>query len=343
MILILLVPGYAQPDIDPGYCNSCHDIISRPGLIDCMVCHDAHNARIEPISSGPINMHKKHNRLGYLPRKECQQCHKPSDVIQCSDCHTPHQEQIINNISCIECHGGLPAPFGHTSQRSQLISGNHSWMQDCRVCHEGGYLKFGEVLLVPLNDSLLLCSICHSQQSKEMNSGIHGRPPDTCVDCHDPHDTRKPLGVDRSVGSPELNVSNIVNAVKKLPVLGNPIFVIVLLIIALSFVYEFMFASPEKGKILMADNIRLNTYKDHSRAMELLLKGREVETLDRVLREIDRKNVRILGMTMRTDPSRLVMFLDFSETDTTPEALLTAVNNLDEQIQSAVYSEKYEV
>lgn len=342
----LLILGYVQTVhavVESGTCDECHSIESQPKLKDCMVCHNSHNNEFMPVSPGSVKVHRKHNAMGYLPREECKQCHKPPNMIQCSDCHTNHTEELIINKSCTECHGGLPTPLGHSVERSQLPVGNHSWMQSCRVCHKGQNLKFGDVMVVEISDSLPLCSICHSQQYKEMDSGRHGKSSETCVDCHNPHTTKPPAGVNISITGPKLNTSAVISIWKKLPLIGNPVFLMVLFFIVISVVYEQIFASSEKGKILMSDNIRMNADKVHSKALEIWLSGNDIETLDKLILEIKNQGVFILGMTMKTDPAKVVLFLDFSGTGITPEELLNSVSGVSEYVESANYSDKYEV
>lgn len=310
-----------------------------------MTCHDAPHGStaIIPVSPGPVKVHKKHNRLGYLPQEKCKKCHKPSDLIQCSDCHGNHTEQITTETPCIECHESLPTPFGHSIQREQFKAGNHSWMLDCSACHTGRNLKFEDIMVVPINNSLPLCSVCHSQQYKEMKSDDHGKSSDTCIYCHNPHDTEMQGGSNFSIETPRINASGILIEIRETPIIGNPLFLIIFFVIVFSIVYEYKFATPEKGKVLMADNIRLNAIKEYSKALEIFLAGPETEAVKVILREIENKNVQLIGMTMKAEPSMVVMFLDFSNTDATSEDLLDSLTELKENVVSAEYSEKYEI
>lgn len=342
---LILILGYidtVHAIVESSTCDECHSIESRPELRDCMVCHNSHNNEIMPVSPGPVKVHRKHNAMGYLPREECKQCHKPPAMIQCSDCHTNHTEELTNR-SCTDCHGGLPTPFGHSLERSQLPAGNHSWMQSCKVCHVGSNLKFGDVMVVEISDSLPLCSICHSQQYKEMDLSKHGKSSDICVDCHNPHTTKPPAGKEVSINATKLNSTAVVSFWKKLPLIGNPVFLVVLFFIVVSIVYEQIFATSEKGKILMSDNIRMNADKVHSKALEIWLSVNDIETVEKIIQEIKNRDVAILGMTLKTDPAKVVVFLDFSGTEITPEQLLNSVSEVSEHVESANYSEKYEV
>lgn len=347
LLLVSIYMGPAQADVDPGYCDTCHGITCSTEIGNCMNCHIGHVTKVTPdiipSSPGPAKVHKIHNRLGYEPRKNCVGCHKPYDVIMCSDCHSTYTEAITINMTCTDCHNGLPVPFGHSTEREQLDSGNHSWMRECDVCHEGRNLHFSDFMCLQINDSLPLCSVCHSEEYQLMSSGEHGKSSDTCVDCHNPHDTKPPHGKDVSFKNQKTNISGIISAVGKMPVIGNPVLMLVILMVFISIIYEYKFATPESGKVLMANNIRLNADKDNSRALEFKLEEDGPGVLNRITKDFENKGVRIMGMTMSADPPKIVMFIDFSGTQTTPDELLESVYEPDGKIISADYSEKYEI
>ena len=115
------------------------------------------------------------------------------------------------NIACATCHDNRKPNFNQRSGHAlrEFHQGLHydHGNQSCLSCHNSenyDTLKRADGRSIELNDSMTLCSQCHSTQHRDYLAGLHGgmtgywdltrggRTRNTCIDCHDPHRPKYP-------------------------------------------------------------------------------------------------------------------------------------------------------
>jgi hypothetical protein len=168
-------------------CDECHNTKLKPSGVNlgaCASCHEnAHNSQNSPSRYGGLGIqgrtiHDEHVGAGGVTG--CAPCHtKPTN---CNRCHNGHSIPGISN-TCVDCHDALPNPHGHPIEHSLLPSGSHNWIK-CNNCHQSTQLHFRTVQ-ISVNESIKLCSICHSKQAIDPNHLQNS----TCINCHNPHST----------------------------------------------------------------------------------------------------------------------------------------------------------
>lgn len=115
------------------------------------------------------------------------------------------------SVACATCHDNREPNFAQNN--SQLLQEFHQGLrydhgsQTCLSCHNSedyNTLKRADGRSIPLNESMILCSQCHSTQHRDYLDGMHGgmtgywdltrggRTRNTCIDCHDPHHPKYP-------------------------------------------------------------------------------------------------------------------------------------------------------
>lgn len=137
--------------------------------------------------------------------------------------HKPHVEPSVAtgevdsmgkpiSVACATCHDNRSPNFEQNS--GQALAEFHQGLryehggQTCLSCHNSenyDTLKQADGRPIALNDSMMLCSQCHSTQHRDYLAGLHGgmtgywdltrggRTRNTCIDCHDPHHPKYPL------------------------------------------------------------------------------------------------------------------------------------------------------
>ncbi len=204
----LLHPPVAK---DCTMCHDPHDSPNKDHLVKtlsgdskenlCLRCHNkgldvsANGSRHAPLDMGCDTCHVIHKKgvrgnpesnlhLSADPHTLCVGCHdvKNESLVKA------HQGQPFEKADCLACHAvhqsdgpKLIQKYAHTPYASK----------SCDACHQAP--KDGKVVLTKA-DSKALCLDCHAdtnnkiQGAKVQHAGAMGE----CVDCHDPHASRKP-------------------------------------------------------------------------------------------------------------------------------------------------------
>ena len=169
-------------------CSECHDPGENPhfALSECSRCHSPHAPVVKDFSTlgemKPVCL-SCHEEIGAAMAQAPSQ-HADQD---CSECHSRHGVKKGQFMTCLECHEG------HTEQMTY---------QDCLSCHDPHQPT---AYTWDRNTSGLLCSACHAEEVKALNtqgaahaSDLHcsechqHHPPaaegviPACADCHDP-------------------------------------------------------------------------------------------------------------------------------------------------------------
>jgi DmsE family decaheme c-type cytochrome len=178
--------------------KTTHGNLLGGGANSCTACHGASEShdrrgRKNPpdVSFGPRWTSPVADR-----NASCQGCHNNGDQLlwagsahqqdnlACNDCHTSHQQQVINNAQesqqqCLDCHSQVRAQLQLPS-RHPIAEGKTSCM-DCHNPHGG----LGDAALhqVSLNDN---CFSCH-QDKRGPFLWEHPPAAEDCSLCHRPH------------------------------------------------------------------------------------------------------------------------------------------------------------
>ena len=206
-------------------------VVHKPAVRDCLKCHDPHtsdnkNLLLKPASgeTAKENLCLSCHAIGvHTPEKGsrhaaldmgCDTCHTThttgasselkfvkhltkSTPALCLDCHDvkdaslakAHHNQPFEKADCVTCHNP------HESASPKLIQAfTHPPFADkqCDTCHEAA--KEGKVVLTA-KSSKELCTMCHDDQSKAIDSAKVQHPgavAGDCIDCHSPHASREP-------------------------------------------------------------------------------------------------------------------------------------------------------
>lgn len=170
-------------------CSDCHSDAVTPvkasntlvmNETTCFKCHnpnyppkyDELKGKIHPVHTGGI----KGLNIDYLTRHpstslSCDSCHK--NKVDCQSCHKVGIPHVRNNDRCSECHGFMDSLFKHKKIDLKVhdIFGESS----CSMCHDDAIksLKVQNGLIVPYEDSYILCDQCHSNIFKLWIEGNH--------------------------------------------------------------------------------------------------------------------------------------------------------------------------
>ncbi len=140
--------------LNKSYGHARHVFIQR---INCQICHR-------------INVHNFH------PNEDaCRKCHQDKGVhgagmeaFSCLKCHSFSEKtpSMIPKDRCIKCHEGV----SQKGPMSNLL---------CHQCHKPhGNIK-------PRSEDCL--GICHGNETKVKQHGLHMKKGLACIDCHKPH------------------------------------------------------------------------------------------------------------------------------------------------------------
>lgn len=375
-IIFLYILSQPSLAIDTEKCRSCHGTvmpIPKESITkDCSACHGMHATEPQPIIREPTEVHSRHTIAGkYVSQSSCQICHQ--SPINCTKCHNSHDLESIKravlpktvnntqNISvklplCTDCHGNLPQPKGHENFRKALASSKHQWMK-CDTCHLNPSmgtryefrLHFKDLFIVPIDNSINLCKICHSSQYEIMNENIHGTVNNTCIDCHNPHTTQ--LSGPKFVATPKatpVNVSVRVEESKKwlfekVPILNNPTLMIIILILIFVFTAEYLLSRHEEGKKVAYNMVKFQASEETLKTLEVKLNSQDITVVNDILQ----KYGNILGMTMTREDDNIYKYVIFVNTsqpidDDGEKDLIDKISLLD-TIKSAQFTDKYEL
>ena len=373
LALIFLLP---QPSLGIEFekCNDCHGKIKPipPAILtkDCMACHGRHGTD-KPDISTPENVHGQHVNNGKKSdKKECTICHPDRSAIGCVRCHSPHentglikiQASVIDmsNVSaCVNCHGQLPQPGGHKDFRGAISKSKHAWM-NCRTCHINIYnaknysnykfeLHFGDLSIIPIDDSIDLCKICHSPQYKGLKESTHGEVGKACIDCHNPHTTKLGPMVKVTPKETPVNTSARIESAgnwitEKVPILKNTTVVIIILLIIILTIAEYILSKDEEGRKTTYNTIKIHGGEDKLKTLEVKLKNQNIDIINDIL---VRNDMDILGMTMLKEDDkdiniyRYIIFVNI-------EKLIDEKSLIDQiivtdNVKSAIFTDKYEL
>jgi len=369
-IMLTLIFLFSQPafGVDVEKCKDCHGKIvpMQPGTLtkDCMVCHDPHAGSPPgnpPDTRVPATVHNIHGNNRVISSKpECKVCHN-ENPIACKNCHNSHanvgqveiMSSVINMTDCINCHGQLPQPGGHSDFRSALSDSKHKWM-NCGTCHinTNGDMKlhFKDLSVIQINNSINLCKICHSFQYNELKKGTHhGATNETCVDCHNPHTTK--LGA-MIIVTPTATPTNVSTTVEKttdwitteVPILKNTTALIIIIIIIIATISEYVLSKEEQGRNTAYSTIKVNESEDALRTLEIKLRNQNINIINEVLEE---SNVNVLGMTMTKEEDKgenvykYVIFVNIEKLKN-ENVLVDQIATIDNVIL-ATFTDKYEL
>lgn len=378
----MLIPIFllSQPSlgIELTTCTDCHGKIkpiSPDKLVkDCMTCHGelGHEGTV-PTTRNPEEVHWIHGAIRKKSdRKDCQNCHRDAPI-SCTRCHSSHEtkglikvrDSIVNmsNMStCVDCHGKLPQPGGHSNFREILSNSKHQWM-NCRTCHLNFYdettnksykfeLHFGDLAIVPIDNSTNLCKICHSPQYKGLEEGTHGKANRTCVSCHNPHTTKFGPTVRITPKETPVNISMRVESAgnwitTKVPILKNTVAVIIILLIIAMTVAEYILTRDEEGKRTAYNTVKIRGNEDKLKTLEIKLKNQNIGIINDILEE---SGIGVLGMTMTQEEDKdiyiykYVIFVNVEKPiDEKDEKVLVDKITAMENVGSAMFTEKYEL
>ncbi len=374
LMLVILLP---QPSlgIELEMCKSCHGYVKPLVRIanTCVICHDGSDHNDPPSKRVRDFVHGDHSRPTRLTQDRCTICHKRNDCTKCHDSHeivknidkqnnelniTRNKIVALNVSNCIGCHGNLPTPLGHVDFRSALSKSKHQWM-NCRTCHINNYivgkgndfgLHFGNLLTVPIEDSIYLCKICHIYQYKKLESGDHGTPDRKCIDCHNPHTTDF-TGAKIAIGKePSINMSTRVGAATdwittNVPIVKNTTALFVILLIILATVGEYFLSKDEEGKKTAYNTIKIHDNEETLKTLEIKLKNQNINIVNDILTT---NGVVILGMTMTKEEEygdintyKYVIFGNITRM-IDESAMISEIIALGD-VKSAKFTDKYEL
>lgn len=376
-IFIFLFIRTSSGAIEIEYCKECHGKIepipSYNLTKNCLSCHDTHGTRkgcCQPKIRDPEKVHEIHERAGKkVPESDdCRSCHQ--SPVSCTSCHNSHDNVKLvsadNSTICVDCHGELPIPGGHEDFRESISENKHNWT-NCNTCHKSPYidsltgnykfeLAFKDLFTVPIDNSIELCKICHSSQYERLNEGIHGTSDKKCVDCHNPH-TTKLSGPKWTITPKEtpVNISTRIESTKgwvteKVPILNNPVLLIIIAIIIIAMVAEYILSIHEKGMKMAYDMIKIHAEENALKTLEVKLRNQNVDTINKILQE---HGVNVLGMTMKKEEGiedigkediyKYVFFVDVSKSDEKgQDDLIKNISSIID-VKSVEFTDKYEL
>lgn len=387
-MFVMIIYLLSQPSlaIDTEKCKGCHGAIKpipKYNLTkNCSACHGMHATDEEPKIRNPEYVHAIHKDAGKTVRQSaCLICHQ--SPLECTKCHNSHdnlidsiKRVIAGNIvnksqnvsikipSCIDCHGNLPQPKGHEDFRNALLSSKHKWMT-CDTCHLNPYtieddykfeLRFKNLLVASIDDSIKICRICHSSIYDKLIDGTHGAENKTCINCHNPHTTQL-TGPKFQMVKPTETPANISVKVtkskdwlfEKIPILNNPTLIMIILILIFVFSSEYILSRHEEGQKVAYNMVKFKAGEETLKILEVKIKNQDINFVNQILKE----HGNILGMTMSTeedkeDPSsniyKYVIFIDVNKPmDEIEESdLMNKISSLND-IRSAELTDKYEL
>lgn len=328
-IFILLSVRSSLGAIDVDKCKDCHGKIapipSSKITKDCLVCHHTHampNNCCQPKTRVPEEVHNIHLDAGRLVSKtygDCsRRCHQ-SPVV-CTTCHNSHDNVNLsvndtNASVCTNCHGQLPQPKGHEDFRGSLSENKHKWMT-CNTCHLNLFgenykfeLHFKDLFVTSIDNSIGLCKICHSSQYEKLKVGIHGKPDDKCISCHNPHTTQLGGPKFQKTATPKEAPTNISEKVEsaskwittKVPILNNSFALFIIIIVIIAVIAEYLLSIHEEGTKVAYNMIKVQEKEDTLKTLEIKLKSGNIDYINSIL--ID-QGINILGMTMSKEKAK---------------------------------------
>lgn len=367
-ILIFSLPQLASA-IQFEKCIECHGMItpiSKPNLTkDCMMCHDQHGDPAPEKTS--TNAHINHAGIRRVSDKNvCKDCHWPSSR-ECKTCHNSHENigsikiklSSINTTICIDCHGELPQPYGHSNFRDALSDSKHKWM-NCGTCHIsinrdnnsfGFGLHFKNLFEISILDSIDLCKICHNTQYKGLKANTHGAPDKICIDCHNPHTTKfsgpqVQVTPEEAPENASVKIQSTIGWITaKVPILNNPIAVFILLIVIVVTISEYVLTRQEEGQKTSYNMVKIIANEDILKTLEIKLKDQDINSINNILLK---NNVNTLGMTMTKEESKdgnltLYKYVIFVETEESKEKDLIDELSSMSNVKTVEFTEKYEL
>jgi hypothetical protein len=215
-------------------CSDCHGNDLKGSGVNtraCASCHVSPHFDTAPSRYSDLpekSIHSEHTET----KNGCQECHSPP---ACNRCHNGHATKETKN--CVECHGNIPSPFGHPTERSIFSEGSHEWMK-CKNCHlSSSQFNFRE-FKYPFDESYNLCSTCHSKQTKS-----HYQDEKTnvsmCVNCHNPHSTSQEEQTQIKILDIGSSIANIISSAYNF-VTGNFVIFLIVLIFIVSLSAEYL-------------------------------------------------------------------------------------------------------
>jgi len=212
-------PVPLDPKIDAAKCLECHEDKSKGKhvhsavAVGCLSCHE-------------VRVNKDVTRVKLItatPAALCLTCHtdkKASDlkgkvhspaVRDCIKCHDPHQsaneQQLLQPVSgdkgenlCLSCHTtGLNVPE-KGSRHAALDMGCNT----CHVTHKVGDRTQHEFAYHLAKSTPQLCLDCHDAKDAGLQKAHANQPfaKADCVQCHDPHQSRRPKLMQAFVHAP---------------------------------------------------------------------------------------------------------------------------------------------
>lgn len=323
-------------------CIACHDInISTQSAIatqsKCKNCHASDHGSLHTID-GREDYHRIHNGIDRRDEK-CAPCHHTPD---CLDCHITH---MPGTEFCSSCHGSLSPTNSHVDVRTDLSSGNHSWMGHCNTCHSGDKLNISGSYIADLSESNDLCNTCHSPQMNNMSQGEHGEDGNKCVGCHNPHTTYSRGSTILASESVDfdwnnLNGTSIIGGIKKILFSKNGLIIVIFCALGITLASKNLMVRYEKDIVILADDSSTVHDKEHSEVLNIKIFGLSV--VDQIFDSIERTDVKVLSAKIKKSKHILVLFLDFSTSTTSKEELLENVNEF-KNVISAEYSDYYKI
>ena len=184
-------------DKKENLCLACHtqgtnvpEKGSRHAALDmgCDACHTTHKTGPEPTMQNQFHLTKAAPAL-------CLDCHDAKDA----SLQKAHQNQPFATANCVSCHDP------HQSAAPKLMARFlHPPFADknCDMCHAPA--KDGKVVLTQ-TDTKALCTTCHDEQAKKIETAKVPHPgaqASECLDCHNPHASPQP-------GLPKTDAVNI--------------------------------------------------------------------------------------------------------------------------------------
>jgi hypothetical protein len=189
-------------------CGDCHSEALHDGLTDCAACHSGMD--IPPVPATCTTCHA----AASFGTGTCTDpaCHGTAAIHSadpglgklCSDCHTPHYEDLG---TCESCHPDV-AGYHHLDVATTPLAdcsgchdgtiasdkGAHVAWATCATCHDGMDAPPTPAVCSSCHDArdfgTLPCSACHADGGVLGADHIHRLPenePVTCTDCHAAH------------------------------------------------------------------------------------------------------------------------------------------------------------
>lgn len=374
-VFIFISARTSSGAVDLSTCSNCHGTIkpipSYNLTKNCLRCHDTHGTPkgcCQPKIRDSEKVHEIHAEAGKkVPQnyENCVNCHQ--SPVSCINCHNSHDNiklnasDIDNFTICTDCHGQLPQSGGHEEFRESLSKYKHNWTS-CNTCHVSPYkdatgvykfdLHFKNLFKTSIDNSIELCKICHSLQYEKLKEGNHGEIGSKCVDCHNPH-TTKLTGPEAIITPTEtpVNISTKVESAKgwiteKVPILNNPVALVIVAIILASIVFEYVLSKYEVGTKTAYNMIKISAKEETLKTLEVKLKNQNIDIVRRILEEF---GFNILGMTMKKDEDKeeykYVIFVDtrkliMNEND--ENNLINRVSS-ESDTKSVEFTDKYEL